>query len=320
MATNIEGNVEISFNVRKNMTFSDYVRSHYFQLINPLETLQRYRKVFKNYLHVLLNHYRNNYPIEAVLKNGGKIIFSKRFQTKTSSLGIENYCHFQNNVLTIKKDNLPEVNFVDSEENGDLFGVFFKEEYNFLPVKNQVVIDIGANIGDSAIYFALKGARKIIAIEPIQKNYDQAQTNIKLNNFTNKIVLINAGISDKNDSIKINLENSGTTCFLEKDDNNGIEVPLVTLEDILKINDNNDCLLKMDCEGYEYRTILSTPNKILQKFSHIQIEYHFGYKNLKKKLEDCGFKVTVEKPHIGVPLLSKKIKSYCGFLYAERVI
>lgn len=72
MATNIEGNVEISFNVRKNMTFSDYVRSHYFQLINPLETLQRYRKVFKNYLHVLLNHYRNNYPIEAVLKNGEK--------------------------------------------------------------------------------------------------------------------------------------------------------------------------------------------------------------------------------------------------------
>ncbi len=52
----------------------------------------------------------------------------------------------------------------------------------------------------------------------------------------------------------------------------------------------------MDCEGCEYDVIKSTSDEILKKFSHIQIEYHLGYFDLKKKLENCGFDVTVTKP------------------------
>jgi len=313
-----EENGEIFFNVRKNMTFLDYIRSKFLLLIIPFEALQNYRKVYKNYFHVLFNHYRNNYPINVKLKNGKIENFRRRYQTRIVSLGIDNYCHFQNDILTIKNDHLPEIKFIDSGENGDLYSVFFKEEYSFLPVENRVVIDIGSNIADSSIYFALKGAKKVIGIEPLPKNYNQAKKNIMINNLSNKILLINVGISDKKGLIKINSEKSGTTCFLEKDDNNGTDITLMTLEDIIR-SENSDLVLKMDCEGYEYNAILSTPNKILKKFSHIQIEYHFGYKNLKKKLEVCGFKVSVSKPQIGANLLSNKLRSYVVFIYAEQI-
>jgi hypothetical protein len=40
--------------------------------------------------------------------------------------------------------------------------VFDYGMYKLLSVKDRVVVDVGAFVGDSAIYFALKGARKVI--------------------------------------------------------------------------------------------------------------------------------------------------------------
>ena len=57
------------------------------------------------------------------------------------------------------------------------------QDYDFLPVKNRVVIDIGADIADSSIYFAMIGAKKVIALEPFPKNFEVAQKNITLNGF-----------------------------------------------------------------------------------------------------------------------------------------
>ena len=70
----------------------------------------------------------------------------------------------------------------------------------------------------------------------------------------------------------------------------------------------------MDCEGCEYDSILETANEILQKFSHIQIEYHYGYKNLKEKLESAGFSVKVTKPYVTINYEGSKW--FLGFLYA----
>ena len=60
-------------------------------------------------------------------------------------------------------------------------------------------------------------------------------------------------------------------------------MPVITLKNIIPDNDEN-LVLKMDCEGSEYRIILNTDKKILRKFTQIIMEYHFGYQNLKLKL------------------------------------
>jgi hypothetical protein len=44
--------------------------------------------------------------------------------------------------------------------------VFDYGEYEPLGVEGRVVVDVGAFVGDSTIYFALKGADRVITVEP----------------------------------------------------------------------------------------------------------------------------------------------------------
>ena len=79
---------------------------------------------------------------------------------------------------------------------------FIEEQYKNLNVKDKNVIDVGANIGDSAIYFALKGATHVYAFEPYPYSYNLAKENIKLNGLKDIITLINEGCG-KNGAIRI---------------------------------------------------------------------------------------------------------------------
>jgi hypothetical protein len=51
----------------------------------------------------------------------------------------------------------------------------------------------------------------------------------------------------------------------------------------------------MDCEDCEYESILSAYIDTLQKFSHMLVEYHRGYRDLKEKLQSSGFIVSVSR-------------------------
>jgi len=58
--------------------------------------------------------------------------------------------------------------------------IFGHGEYASLDVKDKVIIDIGAYIGDSAIYFALKGAKRVIAVEPHPGAFAEMLENINI--------------------------------------------------------------------------------------------------------------------------------------------
>jgi tRNA G37 N-methylase Trm5 len=70
------------------------------------------------------------------------------------------------------------------------FEVFDHGEYNALNANGKTVVDVGAYIGDSSIYFALKGAKRVIAIEPCPKAFKEMLDNIRLNNLEDVIVPI----------------------------------------------------------------------------------------------------------------------------------
>ena len=199
------------------------------------------------------------------------------------------------------------------ENNGEIMEVFFKEGYSWLPMKNTTVFDIGTNIADTAIYFAKKGAKKIIALEPFPKNYEIAKNNVEINKLSNKIDVILAGLSDQKGHIKIDAEKKGMFALEASD--NGDDVPLMTLEQLLEQYEVDSAVLKMDCENCEYTSILSASNETLQKFTHIQIEYHDGFQNIKERLEKAGFDVSLpsafSKNHTG-----DKTR-YLGYLLAK---
>jgi FkbM family methyltransferase len=197
---------------------------------------------------------------------------------------------------------MPEsgLQFYNGISNGDLFNIFYEKDYNFLPVKDRVVIDIGANIADSSIYFAMIGARKVIALEPFPKNFEIAQKNIALNSFTDKIELLNAGCCGGQSSKDMILDASakGASCQTMQS-SLGSNIHFYSLGELVdKYSANSPAILKLDCEGCEYDIILSNDTTVLGKFSHIQIEYHYGYRDLKKHLIGAGFAVSYTDPKV----------------------
>jgi FkbM family methyltransferase len=156
---------------------------------------------------------------------------------------------------------------------GSISDVFDLEEYKFLNIQNKSILDIGAFIGDSPIYFILKGAKKVYAIEPHPDAYKEIIENIKLNNMEDKIIPINMGISYERDYIYIPTTVVNTQITLLKPKGNGIKVPAGKLSDIIEKYNIDAQVLKMDCEGCEYDIILKDYDTI-KEFDEIGFEYH----------------------------------------------
>lgn len=281
-----------------------------------IKRLMLYRKTYKNYLDVAMHVKSKKYPIKAILRNGEYLIVNHPNEVYAHLMGLT-YDLENDTVFISAKDSESQVKLRGAINNGEVVSIFLRKQYSFLPVKGRVVVDIGANIGDSAIYFALHDAERVIALEPYPRNYEMAKTNVELNNLSNKIQLVLAGCSSKNRYITVDPEKESDIRSQLDEFEKGIMIPLLTLDNILKRYNIDSAVLKMDCEGCEYEAILSSSDETLRKFSYMQIEYHYGYKNLKEKLEKSGFTVSITDPTYTVNNELKNPKMYAGWLYAK---
>jgi FkbM family methyltransferase len=172
---------------------------------------------------------------------------------------------------------------------------FIEEPYKWLKSRGETVVDVGANIGDTAIYFGgLENASKVIAVEPVTYAYNSAKENIRLNKLDKKIILLNGAVDKKKGHIYIANREKSTGILNKK--RQGKRVRVFTLDELIKKYKINDALLKLDCEGYEYPIILSAKTATLRKFKRIVLECHWGYLNIEKRLKSAGFKVKHTSP------------------------
>ena len=146
--------------------------------------------------------------------------------------------------------------------------VYVENEYNpgiLSDLKGKDVVDIGANVGDSSIYFAVFGAKKVIGVEPLPNIANCAINNVKLNNLENKI--INAGLSINNGFISVpcdyDIGKAGVFSLVKS--NGNCKVPTITLKDVIEMVDN-PYLLKLDCEGCEADILTKSDPNELKKF------------------------------------------------------
>lgn len=174
---------------------------------------------------------------------------------------------------------------------------FEKEQYKRLNVKDKTVIDVGANIGDSAIYFALNGARHVYAFEPYPYAYSKAVENIRANHLEDRITILNEGLGAKESSMLLGDDKSVGGSKL-RESQSGKRIKIATLGEVVDRYSINAARLKIDCEGCEYGIILNVNDRCLNKFDGIFIEYHYGYMNLEGKLREAGFKTMHSRPRM----------------------
>ena len=193
-----------------------------------------------------------------------------------------------------------------------MYDLFVLNAYAQPNIKGKDVLDIGANIGDSAIYFAIKGAKHVYAFEPYPHTFAMAKKNVELNKLEDKITLFNEAIEKSNNKIILTTKRIHTGGLPIKNFKHGKSVKVNDLNRITKKLGLKNAILKIDTEGGEYNTIIYTPDSVLRRFSEIIMEYHYGYKNLEKRLLKAGFRV-----HHSIPDIHGNIVS--GIIYARRV-
>jgi FkbM family methyltransferase len=202
----------------------------------------------------------------------------------------------------------------------DMYAIFFQGIYTprYLPIeRDDLVVDIGANIGVFSVYAASKTRNIVYAIEPSPANFQAVQRNILSNKLQN-VCALNYAVSDR----------SGTELFFSTGASQHhrlkkvihetaaayIEVPSITLQDLMDRQQIAQIdFLKLDCEGAEEAILQSTPRSYLQRVRKIALEFHdhltqLNHDGLREHLEDMGFTTRIYWDG----------KSVLGFIYAWR--
>ena len=161
--------------------------------------------------------------------------------------------------------------------------------------ENEVIIDIGANIGDTLFrllnintrpyYYCIEADN--FFFEYLQKNKKSLDVNIQ-----NKIILIKTFVGDQ---LQGNLSETttGTKSLIESD----LGIKSKKLDDIImEYKIKNIKLIKVDVDGYDYNILFSAINELKNNKPDIFFEYMLldesgkkNYLRLIEKLSEIGY-------------------------------
>lgn len=195
---------------------------------------------------------------------------------------------------------------------------FIQGKWKMIECKDNIIIDIGGNVGDTAIFFALNGAKKVITIEPFPSLFKILRDTVNLQKSDSILCLNNTfqgfveGYSFKvNGNISYPYFGSYFSAQDLKENDNFIRGEKLDINDLLNYGGiYNDLILKISCAGCEYY-LLNLSTAYLRHFKQIIVEYNYGYKSLCNKLKDSGFLVTHSKP---VGTFGRSLKNHNVFL------
>jgi FkbM family methyltransferase len=164
-----------------------------------------------------------------------------------------------------------------------------------------LIIDVGAYIGDTPLYYAKRGAF-VVAVEPLPSNYEVMLWNLELNpDLKHRVIPVNAAISGRDGFVEFSYStpiDGGASIY-----GGGrfkVRVRSMRLSTLIReitsmgldLGKFRVRVLKMDCKGCEYDVINEVD--VLRLFDIVKIEYSGylrskTYHELKSVLENLGF-------------------------------
>ncbi len=200
----------------------------------------------------------------------------------------------------------------------NIYQCFIQEQYGAVRVRNRTVVDIGANNGDSAIYFVANGASKVYAYEPYPRSFGQARGNIRLNGMQKKVRLANEAVGARAGEVSLDPGYESVSNSMLEESRHGKRIRVTTLDRIVAAHRLRNAVLKVDCEGSEYGIFSGASDASLACFDQVAIEYHFGYERLVKRLMAAGFRVSYTEPKATRNAETNGVRIVYGDIYARR--
>lgn len=191
--------------------------------------------------------------------------------------------------------------------------IFLDEVYKFFPSREDaLIIDCGANIGLSVLYFKqICPNAKIIAFEADPYVFEFMEKNIKAFALSD-VDLLNKAVWTEDSKLEFDAEGTvgGRLGLGEIEIKNKIEVESIRLRDYL---DKKIDFLKIDIEGAEYKVLKDCADK-LHNVENLFLEYHIlssEEQNLDEILlwlRNAGFRYYIKEAweNQKYPFVSKK--------------
>jgi len=186
---------------------------------------------------------------------------------------------------------------------------FYEIHFLGFDLSGWFVLDVGAFVGDTALYYARRGAF-VVAVEPVPGNFELMLRNLELNpDLKSRILPINAAVGGEDGLVELSCEAPvDVSASIYSPGRLKFKVRSVRLSTLLKeiermgvdLNSFKVRVLKMDCKGCEYDVIEEVD--ALKLFDVIKIEYsgylrNKTYRELKEALERLGYRCRVWAHH-----------------------
>ena len=186
------------------------------------------------------------------------------------------------------------VDFIQSMivDRGEFFESDILQELQPYIKKNAVILDIGANIGNHSVYWAIKSeAKRIYSFEPLEDIFKILKKNTEINGLTEKVKLFNIGLSNEKTNGSISFYNPadiGRTSLKQNINGN----LLLNKLDNIKIKENAIDFIKIDVEGHELQ-VLQGARETLMKYKPIIFIESFPDKKPKvhEYLTNLGYRL-----------------------------
>ncbi|OQB29172.1 MAG: 2-O-methyltransferase NoeI [Bacteroidetes bacterium ADurb.Bin174] len=163
--------------------------------------------------------------------------------------------------------------------------IFNKQIYKFNPRSEKpIIIDCGANMGLSLLYFSLNYPNaKIFAFEPDNTVLPFLEKNIKSFGMKN-VQLFKKAVWNNNEILKLYTDGGMGGSVVNNYNENQVPIEIEAIRLLDFIGDLHVDLLKMDIEGSEYGVIKDCESK-LNQIDNLFVEYH-SFIDREQKLDE----------------------------------
>ena len=185
--------------------------------------------------------------------------------------------------------------------------------------KNNVFIDVGANVGYHSLYASLL-FKKVIAFEPVPEVFRQFKKSIKLNGFRN-VSAYNLACSSKNGKSYIHFKNGahGGAALRKRKTSHSISINTVSLDNFLKKYRHKIGLIKIDVEGHEFHVIKGMEKIIKKRKPVIIMEFIPDFLNKTKPNQDIRLLNYLGKDYKFIDIEKKRtVKDLKNYVFHKR--
>ena len=152
--------------------------------------------------------------------------------------------------------------------------VFCREDYAAGPALGAVV-DIGSNIGISALYFLTRGpGARCYLYEPVPDNVERLHANLEA--FGDRYELTEAAVAERSGKVSFGVESTGRYGGIGQELEGRIEVDCLEVNQVLQgVLEREPAIdvLKLDTEGLELATVRAIRPDLLRRIRVIYFEW-----------------------------------------------